>query len=513
MKRLQKESARGKAAGQHPRTRADLFGTAAMILLLAVSLVLFIRLMASRLLTTKYLLLIMAALLVLNAAHVFVQYPLRRNKLGKLICGGVAVVLSAGMLWAMVGVGSVQSAISRITGKTVETNVIAVVVRDEDPARELADTAGYIFGYVEDLDRENIDSTLEHIGKELGGAVDTRSSDGLAALVDDLYDGSVGAIVVNTGLFSGLEEQEGYADLSERTRVIYEYTITREVVVPPNDASVTEPFVVYCSGIDARSSDITARGNGDVNILAVVNPSTHEILLLNTPRDYYVALHMNGRMDKLTHAAVYGIDESMNTLDDLYGIDTPYYIRVNFNGLVDIVDAVGGVDVESPKAFTTRVMQIPNGDGTGYDRRAFSFPAGTIHLTGREALAFSRERYAFADGDNQRGKNQMAVIKGIVNKIISPSILSNYQSLLKAVSGSMLTNISYDEVTALVQAQQRDMRGWHVTSYAVSGTPASDYCYSYSGIPLYVTRQDPSSVETARELIRQVLDGETPVVP
>ena len=176
-----------------------------------------------------------------------------------------------------------------------------------------------------------------------------------------------------------------------------------------------------------------------------------EILLINTPRDYYLPLARNGEMDKLTHAGMYGVQESMAVLDNLYGTETAYYGRINFWGLIDIVDALGGIDVYSDFAFTT-----PSYDVKGYSEVMCKFVQGWNHMNGLEALTFSRERYAFSDGDNQRGKNQMKVIQAIIEKAASPSVLANYQDLLKAMSDNFITNISYDQISSLVQMMQKD---------------------------------------------------------
>lgn len=181
-----------------------------------------------------------------------------------------------------------------------------------------------------------------------------------------------------------------------------------------------------------------------------MNPSTHKILLVNIPRDYYLPLPFNGEMDKLTHFSVYsdkGMDEPIEALNTLLGVKADYYARVNFSGLMDIVDALGGIDVTSPVDFTTVAMEMPNenGDG-GYHDESFTFTEGVNHLNGREALAFSRERSAFAQGDVQRGRNQMAVLQAIIDKATSPAILSGYQDVLKAVSDSVLTNMPQQDI-------------------------------------------------------------------
>jgi LCP family protein required for cell wall assembly len=493
------------------RTGVDHFGTLCMLLLLACSLVLFARLMATNMLTNFYLIAIMVVLIVVNAAHVIVQLPLRSNKSGKLICGVIALLLSGAMVWTMVAAGAVQSTISRIAGKLVETDVIAVIVREDDRAQTINDTARYTFGYADGIDAENTDALIDHLEESLG-TIKTRSSANLTELVDDLYDDACDAIILNEGYIPLLESSEAYADFSQQTRILYEYTISREVEPVGGQNDITgEPFILYCSGIDARTDDLSVKSRSDVNILAVVNPQTHQVLLLNTPRDYYLPLHMNGRMDKLTHAGVFGINESMATLDDLYGIETSYYLRVNFTGLVNIVDALGGVDVESPCRFTTNTMEIPNENGSGFHEERFTFDEGKIHINGREALAFSRERYAFADGDNQRGKNQMAVIKAIVDKASSSAVLSRYEKLLSAVSDSFITNLSYDQISALVKMQQKGGDDWNISTYAVSGE--GDTQYTYSAGNAWVMHPDEEMVDTAKKLIQQVLNGQVPDVP
>ena len=396
-----------ESASRVCRTGVDYFGTGAMALLLLCSLILFARIMSTGMLTNGYLFLAMGILLAINAVHVYVQLPLRCNKLGKLIGGIAAVLLSVAMIFGMTALGTVQSVLGRITGQYLQLDVIAVMVTVDDPAQELADTAGYTFGYAEGLDQSNTDELLEHIAQSLPD-IQSRSCASLTDLADALYDDQVDAIVLNKGYISLLEEQPGYDDFSRQVRIIYEHEIAREIQIDADRQDVTsKPFVIYCSGIDSRIvGNLTGKSNSDVNILAVVHPKSRQILLINTPRDYYVPLHMNGQYDKLTHAGNYGIEESIGTLSDLYDVDIAYYVRVNFTGLIKVVDALGGVDVESPRAFTTTVMDIPAAGG-GFSQRSFSFPAGQVHLDGQSALAFSRERDAFFNGDIQRGLNQM----------------------------------------------------------------------------------------------------------
>lgn len=492
------------------RTKVDWFGIIMMFVLLVCSLAIFARLMATKMLTTTNLVLIMAALLVVNGLHIFVQLPLRRNKLGKLICGVLAVLLSAGMIYGTVAAGAVQSALSKISGIMVEKQVTAVIVMKEDEATDLGDTKGYRFGILADRDTENTRQILAAMEKSMG-KVETTAYDTPAEMADALYDDEVQALILNEGYIPLLTEQENYRDFSDRTKIIYEYITEHEITaIKPTGSITKQPFVVYCSGSDERDSDINAKTRSDVNILAVVNPKTRQILLINTPRDYYLPLAFNGEMDKLTHAGLYGIQESMAVLDNLYGTKTSYYGRVNFWGLIDIVDALGGIDVYSDYSFTTSA-----GDVAGYGYRTYSYTEGWNHLDGLEALMFARERYSFSDGDNQRGRNQMKVVQAIIEKAASPSVLANYQDLLKAMSDNCVTNISYDQITSLVQMMQKEGFSWNIqTMSAREGSGDTyQYCYSAPGDPLYVMPPDYEYINTIKSVVDQVMNGEEIVIP
>lgn len=503
-----KSSSYSGAARPRKRTGADHFGLFTLFLLLAASLALYIRLMATGMLSNLYLIILMMVLIVLNAVSVIVQLPLRRNKAGKLIMGIVSLLLSGAMLYGVVAVNSVQSALSKIVGKMTETEITEVRVMNDNPATSMGDTKGYTFGYIADADTKNTQSILDEISKSFG-TIKSKGYDSMTALADALYDDEVDAILINQGYVDLLTEKDGYTDFRDQTRVLYTYTTTHEVdPIVPNTSITKEPFVVYCSGIDARVDDISAKSRSDVNILAVVNPTTKQILLVNTPRDYYLPLARNGELDKLTHAGLYGIDESMKVLGNLYGVQADYYVRVNFAGLVKIVDALGGVDIESDANFTCVPMETPDGNGD-YTYQKYSFTKGINHVNGSQALAFARERKAFADGDNRRGQHQMTVIKAIVNKACSSAVLTKYQELLKAASDAFITNMPYADISSLVQMQLGDMADWNITTYAVSGEGSTEYCYAL-GDKALVMIKDSSKVNTAKNMIQQVINGEVP---
>ena len=261
-----------------------------------------------------------------------------------------------------------------------------------------------------------------------------------------------------------------------------------------------EPFVVYLSGVDTRG-DLTDKARSDVNIIAAVNPVTKQVVLINTPRDYYVDLAGTNSKDKLTHAGLYGVQTSMDTLGNLYGVDVQHYIRINFAGFINIIDALGGVDVYSDQAFTSV------GSPGYYDPT--TFVEGWNHLDGKAALAFARERHAFKTGDVQRGINQMKVIDAMLNKIKSPALLMGFTKILDAVSDSFVTSLSQNQISALVRMQLSDFAEWNIERYTVTGTSGSSTkCYSAKGQKLYVMKPDEASVAKAKEMIAAVMGGE-----
>ena len=259
----------------------------------------------------------------------------------------------------------------------------------------------------------------------------------------------------------------------------------------------SRPFNVYISGIDVYG-DINQESRSDVNLIASVNPGTHKILLTTTPRDYYVRIPgVSGEeRDKLTHAGNYGVDTSMATLEELYGTEIPFYIRVNFTSVEEIVDVMGGIDVESELSFTTskaagEIVEVKE---------------GMNHFNGKQALAFVRERKALADGDNQRGKNQQALLSALIKKTVSPMIIFHANEMIGSVAGNADTNLSEAQIKSLIRMQVSQMKGWEIESVAAEGDGSGkQYCYSYQGGPLYVSVPDESSVEKIKKKMKLTL--------
>lgn len=418
----------------------------------------------------------------------------KKGIIGKVLCVFITILL----VFASYFMYKTNLALSKVTSGDYKLDKVVVAVMADDPAETLEDAQNYTFGVQYQMNGEQIQQTIDAMNEELGTNVAVAEYSSLAEQAQALHDGAVDAIVYNEGYTGILEEAfEGY---SSNTKVIYSYNIKSKVENKSRDVEVKNTcFSVYISGIDVYGA-IETNSRSDVNIIAEVNPTTHQILLITTPRDYYVEIPgiSGGQKDKLTHAGIYGVDASMATLNQLYGMNLDFYARVNFTSLIDIVDALGGVDVESEYEFTTS-------EDSGL---VMNVVQGTNHFNGQQALAFSRERQNVPGGDNQRGKDQQAVITAMIKKMVSPAILTGANGIITSVSGNVDTNMSMDQIQELIKTQLAEAPGWSIKSLAAEGTGDEQMCYSYAGAPLYVMQPNQESVDGIKAAIQAVQNGE-----
>lgn len=376
-----------------------------------------------------------------------------------------------------------------IGGATYKIDNMLVVVRADDPAENITDAKDYLFGRQTTVDQENIEKTLNEIQNKVGQEISIVQYEMIQEEAQALLSGEIGAAVYNEAYAGMIEDAiEGYSD---QIKILFNYEI-RTKIEGNGARSVEKPFNVYISGIDV-SGPITTCSRSDVNIIMAVDPEEKKVLLTTTPRDYYVVIPeiSNGQRDKLTHAGIYGVDRSIATLENLYGIEIPFYARVNFTSLIKIVDALGGIDVNSEYSF----------ESGGY-----SFSEGMNHMDGKKALAFSRERYSFSDGDNQRGKNQEAVLAAIIEKAASPAILTSANQILGNIGSSVETNMTHDEMAQLINMQLSDGGAWDVESQAASGQGDTQACFSSGSQQLYVMWPDEAVVEELSTKMKKVLE-------
>jgi LCP family protein required for cell wall assembly len=409
---------------------------------------------------------------------------IKLGRLRRVITYIVCVLILAGCLWGYKNIRATTSFISLITSNRVDTFTEYVISKPNTPDSTSGVSSPSVLAFLNtDLDNRDLIKAIGPVAnyKRVGYS---NSGDMVVALMR----GEVDEIVLSRPFMNAATE--AYPDLFKSIveyRVLKIKNITTGTTI---NLDTAKPFVVYISGIDTYGP-IETNSRSDVNILAVVNPGAHKVLLVNTPRDYYVQLHgTTGVKDKLTHAGLYGVEASSQTLEDLYLVSISNYVRINFTSFEHVIDALGGVEVTSDQAFSTP---------------KYSFVQGVNSLDGVSALEFSRARYPFLDGDRSRGKNQQRVIEAVVNKAASPRLLVQYTQLLGAFEGNVQTNIDNASFAKLIKSQLSDIQKWQVESISVDGSGQSAPTYSFGSQELYVMEPYQDSLSAAQTKIQEYL--------
>ena len=341
-------------------------------------------------------------------------------------------------------------------------------------------------------DKDNIQQLMNDLKASQNKELSVEESSSYLAAYKNLLAGDTKAIILNS-VFENIIESE-YPDYASKIKKIYTKELTKTVETPKNVKG--DSFNVYISGIDTYGP-ISSVSRSDVNIIMTVNRETKKILLTTTPRDSYVPIADGGnnQKDKLTHAGIYGVDASIHTLENLYGIDLNYYARLNFTSFLKLIDLLGGVDVYNDQDFTALA-----------NKKHYSM--GNVHLDSQEALAFVRERYSLADGDRDRGRNQQKVIVAIIQKLTSTEALKNYDSIIKGLQDSIQTNMPLETMMNLVNAQLESGGTYKINSQDLKGTGRMDLpSYAMPDSNLYMMEISDSSLESVKVAINDVMEG------
>ena len=341
-------------------------------------------------------------------------------------------------------------------------------------------------------DKDNIQQLLNDLKVSQNKELTVEESSSYLAAYKSLLAGDTKAILLNS-VFENIIESE-YPDYASKIKKIYTKELTKKVETPKDVKG--DSFNVYISGIDTYGP-ISSVSRSDVNIIMTVNRETKKILLTTTPRDSYVPIADGGnnQKDKLTHAGIYGVDASIHTLENLYGIDLNYYARLNFTSFLKLIDLLGGVDVYNDQEFTAHT----NGK---------FYPVGNVHLDSEQALGFVRERYSLADGDRDRGRNQQKVIVAILQKLTSTEALKNYDSIIKGLQDSIQTNMPLETMMNLVNTQLESGGTYKINSQDLKGTGRMDLpSYAMPESNLYMMEISDSSLESVKAAINDVMEG------
>lgn len=365
------------------------------------------------------------------------------------------------------------------------TNYYIVVLKDSI-YEEVSDLYGKDLAYFVNTDSAVINSLKLDLEYKVENDINN--------LKNKLFNGEVESILISDIILNRYEEDD--ASFDSRVRTIKTISITNEIEDITKRVSIKNtPFSILISGIDTYG-DINTTSRNDVNIIATVNPNTNEILLTSIPRDYYVQLHdTTGYKDKLTHASYYGINTAVQTIEDILDIDINYYVKVNFNTVVDLVDKIGGVEVYSDRNLHLGGCNIKE---------------GMNHLNGKCALAFSRERHSYEDGDRHRGRNQQDVITAIFKKLTSgTTILSEYNDIVDSLNGKFATNMDMNDITGLLKYEINDLSDYNIKSIQLDGYGDMGKTYSYPNQDLWIMIPYEDTIVNAKEMIDKVLNNES----
>lgn len=484
------------------RAWAFAIGSVLVLIQLVLTVLFLLKMFKLDILPFKYLFMI-NIILILLVLYDFTSQFTKSHILGKLI----SVMLSCLILFTYLFAAKFDSVLDKLGAANVEIDIVDVCVLSNDKAQNLNDAANYKFAINSTASNANINTSIESISSETGKTIKPTEYTNWSNLVNALYDNkNIQAIVINHSMMSIISQE--FPDFEDSIKIIKTYEYKEKVELDASNVNVKrDPFIIYVSGIssdDGEDTKLASKALSDVNILAVINPETKQVLLVTTPRDSYIKISNSSGVtgyDKLAHAGSYGVDKSIEALENLYGINIDYYVKINFAGSQAVINALGGITIESEIEFTNGWEAAPV---------SYHFVQGANECDGEKAIAFARERKAFAAGDFQRGRNQTAVIKGIIQKATSPAILTRYSAVMDTVSDMFLTNIPSSAISDLVKLQLSNSTPWNIQTYSISGK-TDEYRHlevsNVYGASIVLPYEE--DISTATKLMNKVIAGET----
>lgn len=468
--------------------KLDIFFKLIAFAFVVITIIFYISVLKMDLLPGLYVTIFTIAEIVFTLAMVIGLAKKHRTYKLTILCFIIVLLLSGIYIYVTNYTLATSDFLGNVFQERAETEDYYVLVRKTssyDSVDDIADETVYFFQIEDDVQSE-LESKVD---------VQFEAQNSLTQLGNNLLSEEIDVIFISSSQHAILSEE--IENFESDTKIIYTATHEIEKMIGTAGGNSNSKYTVengifnvMISGIDTSGS-IRNVGRSDANIIVTINTNTHEVLLTSIPRDYYVTLHGKQAKDKLTHSGIYGINETVTTVEDLLDIDINYYVRVNFSTVVELVDTLGGIEVYSDYDFT---------------RGNYHFNQGYNYIYGDAALVFSRERQSFAAGDNQRVKNQQHVIEAIMKKVLNSStILTKYTSILNALEDNFQTNINQNEISSLVKDQLNNMSSWTIKTNSLTGTGASRTTYSLGNIYSYVMIPDSDSVDAAKQEIKDVM--------
>ena len=483
------------------------FGVIFSIVMIAATMYLLFNIIKLNVLPTKLLFLITIVFVLLDLIFILLLCFATKGVVSKIICIIFALAISLGSCLGGYYMSKTGGLLSNMTNVAKHSkNTVSVVVKESSDMKKKTDLAGRSVGTLANINTVGSKKILKELTHS-GISMEQKEFGSMTEMLESFYNGEVDSIVISESSRSQITDMEAYANFDNNTRVVYQTSYKVENTDKAKAVSniTNTPFNVLISGSDTRGG-FDENGRSDVIMVATVNPKTGTILLTSVPRDFYVTTACDaadgcqqGALDKITHTGIHGTNTTKHTVEQLLGIEINYTFKVGFDTVTDIVDAIGGIDVNVEPGYACNDFLNLSG---------FSVHEGVNHLNGEQALAYARERYAYSEGDRQRTKNQQQVLMGIVDKITSPAIVTNYAQIMDSMSDTFSTTMSSQEISDLIKYQLNSNPKWKMEQYMVNGTGDTLMCAEL-GNAAYVMVPDQSTVTTAKNKINAVLAGKS----
>lgn len=510
VKLSQNVNGNGKRKKKKNKRPISKFMTIFMIVSLALLIFQIIKL---NLLPAKLIVLISLVMIILCLIILLILHFKAKKFLPRILAGFVALCMCMGLAYGNYFIYKTDNTFDVVTSLADSKATTSIVVLKSSSIKKESGLKGKKIGTILDMDKKPTKRMLDDLNKD-NIKYTTKDYSNLDELMEAFYSGEVDAICLNEKYRDILHETQAYFTFQTDTRIVHQNVHYTKVEKndnpsdPVNDIS-KDAFTVLVSGNDSYGTLQDSNTRSDANLLLTVNPKTGTILMTSIPRDYYVELVCpdddpelacpEGSYDKLTHSGLMGIKSTEKTIEKALGIKINYNVRINFSSVVNLVDALDGIDLDIKKGEEVDIFYVNSQPGLS---------VGKHHVDGETALAFARERHAYLDGDNQRVRNQQKVFKAIFNRIVSPKMITNYGKFMDALAVAFDTNLSGDEISKFVKYELNNMPNWNIESYAIVAEPDYQFCYQSQSYASVVQQNDIMN-EVARKKIKAVLNGKS----
>ena len=511
VKLSQNVNGNGKKKKKKNKRPISKFMTIFMIISLALLIFQIIKL---NLLPAKLIVLVSLVMIILCLIVLLIFHFKAKKFLPRILAGFVALCMCVGLAYGNYFIYKTDDTFDVVTSLAdSKATMTSIVVLKSSSIKKEKDLKGNTIGTILDMDKVATKRMLKDLDSD-NIKYKTKDYSTLDDMMEAFYAGEVDAICLNEKYRDILHESEAYFNFQTDSRVVHQNVHYTKVEKndnpsdPVNDIS-KDAFTVLVSGNDSYGTLQDSNTRSDANLLLTVNPKTGTILMTSIPRDYYVELVCpeddpelacpEGSSDKLTHSGLMGVKSTEETIEKALGIKINYNVRINFSSVVNLVDALDGIDLDIKKGEEVDIFYVNSQPGLS---------VGKHHVDGETALAFARERHAYLDGDNQRVRNQQKVFKAIFKRIVSPKMITNYGKFMDALAVAFDTNLSGDEISNFVKYELNNMPDWKIESYAIVAEPDYQFCYQSQSYASVVQQNDIMN-EVARKKIEAVLNGKS----